>query len=163
CGFSLSAAWRASARRPRGAGACPRGPRRGGPRQARPGCGESGPLLSHHLHGDLATPGSVELGEDHRPEASERELAVAEPDGDVPAEQRRPQMGVRVATLAVRETRIVVPVATALGDQALDQALQIVDERALELIDEERARGVQRVDEGDAVADRKLLDRFPDE
>ena len=72
-------------------------------------------------------------------------------------------MRVRVAALAVREARIVVAIAAPLGHQPLDETLEVVDERALELVDEERARGVQRVDERDAVGDGKLLDRFADE
>ena len=60
------------------------------PVRVRPKCGESGPLLSHHLHRDLTAPGPVELGEDDRLEASERELTVAEPDRDVAAEQCGP-------------------------------------------------------------------------
>src|SRR4029079_16896348 len=58
--------------------------------------------------------------------------------------------------------RVVVAVAALLGHEPLDEALEIVDQRALELVDEQRAGGVQGVDEGDAVGDRKLLDRLPD-
>src|SRR5207244_13463071 len=115
--------------------------------QARGRRGGGRTLLAQDLDGDLAFPGAVQLGEDHRLEAPEGELAVDEPHGDVAAEQRGAQMRVRVAALAVREARIVVAIAAPLGHEPLDETLEVVDERALELVDEERARGVQRVDE----------------
>jgi hypothetical protein len=51
----------------------------------------------------------------------------------------------------------------ALGHEPLDQTFQVVHERTLELVDEERARGMQRIDQGDARGDRELLDRASDE
>src|SRR5204862_452627 len=71
----------------------------------------------------------------------------------------------RVTRVAVRTVvrGVVVAVAVSLWDEPLDEALEIVDEGALELVDEERARGVERVDERDARGDRELLDRIPDE
>src|SRR3989304_2348651 len=54
-------------------------------------------------------------------------------------------------------------VAAALGEEPLGQRLEVLDQRALELVDEERARGVQRVDQGDARGDGELLDRVPPE
>ena len=51
----------------------------------------------------------------------------------------------------------------ALRDQPLDQPLQVVDERALELVDEDRAGRVERVDEGDPGGHGELLDGLPDE
>ena len=68
-----------------------------------------------------------------------------------------------VAPFAVGDARVVVAVAVSLWDEPLDEALEIVDEGALELVDEERARGVERVDERDARGDRELLDRISDE
>ena len=88
---------------------------------------------------------------------------MVDPDRDGPPEQRRPEVRVRVAALAVGDARVVVAVAVSLWDEPLDEALEIVDEGALELVDEERARGVERVDERDARGDRELLDRVPDE
>src|SRR5262245_28601482 len=102
-----------------------------------------GTLVAQDLHGDLALPGTIELGEDHRLEATQRELAVDDGDRDVAAEQRRAQVRVRVAALAIGVARIVVTVATPLGDETLDETLEIVDERALELVDEQRARRVE--------------------
>src|SRR4029450_9591592 len=129
-----------------------------------PRIGETGgTLVAQDLHGDLALPGTVELGKDHGLEAAQRELAVDDGDRDVAAEQRRAQMRVRVAALAVGVARIVVTVATPLGDETLDEALEIVDERALELVDEQRARRMERIDEGDTVLDGKLLNRLTDE
>jgi len=67
-------------------------------------------LGAQDLDRDLALPGAVQLGEDHRLEAPEGQLTVDEPHGDVAAEQRGAQMRVRVAALAVREARIVVAI-----------------------------------------------------
>src|SRR5688572_30938014 len=53
--------------------------------------------------------------------------------------------------------------SAALGHETLDQALQVVDEGALELVDEERAGRVHRVDERDAGRDGKLLDGLADD
>src|SRR5437879_11387623 len=69
----------------------------------------------------------------------------------------------RVAPFAVGDARVVVAVAVPLRDEPIDEALEIVDEGALELVDEERAGGVQRVDERDARGDRELLNCIPDE
>src|SRR5205814_10240048 len=72
------------------------------------------------------------------------------------------EVRVSVAPLAVGDARVVVAVTVSLGDESLDQALEILDEGALELVDEERAGGVERVDERDARGDRALLDRISD-
>src|SRR6267142_402834 len=120
-------------------------------------------LRADHLDGDLALPGAVELREDDRLEAAERQLAVVEADRDGAPEQRGAQVAVGVAALAVREARVVVAIAPALGHQLLDEPLEVVDEGALELVDEERAGGVERVDEGDPRRDGELLDGLPHE
>src|SRR5439155_20011255 len=78
-------------------------------------------------------------------------------------EQRGPEVRVRVAPLTVRHARVVVAVADSLGHESLDQALEVVDEGALELVDEQRAGGVECVDERDARGDRELLNGIPDE
>src|SRR5213076_277550 len=121
------------------------------------------PLLPNHLDADLALPRPVELREDDRLKPPERQLAVVDPDRDGPPEQRRPEVRVSVAPLAVGDARVVVAVTVSLGDESLDQALEILDEGALELVDEERAGGVERVNERDARGDRELLDRISDE
>src|SRR5919201_1487471 len=99
-----------------------------------------GRLRADHLDVDLALSGPVELREDHGLEAAERELAVVDAQRDRAAEQRRAQMRVRVAALAVGEARVVVAIATALRHELLDEALEVVDERAMEIVDEDRAR-----------------------
>ena len=102
---------------------------------------------------DAARPRPVQLGEEDRLEAAQRQLPAADADGDAPAEQRGAEVGVRVASLAVRIAWVVVPVAVVLGHEGLDHGLEILDQGALELVDEERARRVQRVDEKDAFLD----------
>ncbi|MBF8298515.1 MAG: panC, partial [candidate division NC10 bacterium] len=108
------------------------------------GQGEDFDSYPRDLQGDLALSGAVELGEDDRLESPQRQVAVVEADGDAAAQQRRPQVRARVAALAVRVARVVVAIAAALGDEPLDEVLEVVDQRALELVDEERAGGVQR-------------------
>src|SRR5262245_37008739 len=120
-------------------------------------------LLADHLDADLPLPWAVELGEDDRLEPSERQLAVVDTDGDVAAEQRRPKVRVRVAALAVGDSRIVVTIAVALGHELLHQRAEVVDQRALELVDEQRTRRVQRVDQRDTGRDGELLNRVAHE
>src|SRR5215813_74626 len=116
-----------------------------------------------HLDGDLALPGPVELREDDRLKPPEGEVAVVHAEGHGAAEEGGPEVRVAVAALAVREAGIVVTVAAALGDQLFDQALEIVHEGALELVDEDRAGRMQGVDQGDPRRNGGLLDGFPDE
>src|SRR5262245_21543613 len=85
------------------------------------GCGAR--LRPENLDRDLSLSRPVQLGEDDRLEAAEREVAVVDADRDAAADQRRPQVRVGVAALAVGEARIVVAVAGPLGHQALDHAL----------------------------------------
>ena len=120
-------------------------------------------LLPDHLDADLALARPVELGEDDGLEPAERQLAVVDPDGDVSSEQGGSEVRVRVAPLAVGDARVVVAVAVPLRDKPLDEPLQVVDQRALELVDEQSAGGVQRVDERDPRGDRELLNRIPDQ
>src|SRR5215831_10493307 len=115
-------------------------------------------LLADHLDADLPLPWAVELGEDDRLEATQGQLAVVHADRDVATKQGRPEMRVCVAALAVRNPRVVVAIAVALGNELLDQRAEIVDQRALELVDEQRAGRVQRIDERDARGDGELLD-----
>src|SRR5713226_2985689 len=128
----------------------------------RPTADESwGSLLPDDLDADLAAARAVELGEDHGLEPPERQLAVVHTEGDAAPEERGAQVRVRVAALAVRHARVVVTVAVALGDEPLDERLEVVDERALELVDEQRAGRVESVDERDARPDGRLLHRVP--
>ena len=50
-------------------------------------------------------------------------------------------------------------IAIALRHDFLDQRPEVVDQRALELVDEQRAGRVKGVDERDTGRDGKLLDR----
>src|SRR5438105_1120623 len=106
-------------------------------------------LFADDLDRDVALPRSVELREDDGLEPSEGELAVVDAEGDGAPQDGRAQVRVGVAALAVGEARVVVAIAAALGDEAFSQALEIVHQCALELVDEDRAGGVQRVDQRD--------------
>src|SRR5262245_16042950 len=90
-------------------------------------------LLPEDLDTDLPLPRTVELHEDERLEPPQHKLAPAHRHREALPEKRGAQVRVRIAPLAVGDARIVVPVAVALGDQALDESLEIVDQRALEL------------------------------
>src|SRR6266849_7115236 len=111
--------------------AAPRPRRRWGRREE----GDLGSRLdAHDLYVDVPWPRPVELGEEDGLEAPEGELAAADPHGHAAAEQRRPQVGMRIAPLAVRIARIVVTVAVVLGHQRLDHRLDVLDEGTLEFI-----------------------------
>src|SRR6266542_5281293 len=103
----------------------------------------AGPLVAaDHLDGDLALPGAVELGEDAGLEPPETQLTIVDGHRDTAAQEGRPEVRLGVAPLAVGVAGIVVTIARPLGHEALHERLQILDERGLELVDEERARGV---------------------
>src|SRR6267143_3497134 len=106
-------------------------------------------LRPDDLDGDLALPGPVELREDDRLEAAERQITIVQTHCERASKERRAQVGVGVATLAVREARVVMAIAAALRHQLLDEPLEVVDQGALELVDEERAGRVERVDQRD--------------
>src|SRR3989475_7290710 len=120
-------------------------------------------LLADHLDADLARARPVELREDDGLEPAERQLAVVDPDGDVSSEQGGSEVRVRVAPLAVGDARVVVAVAVPLRDEPLGEARPVADQRALALVDEQGAGGVERGDERDGRGDRGLLGRIPGE
>ena len=72
-------------------------------------------------------------------------------------------MGVGVATLAVGVPRIVVTEAAALGNEALPECHDVVDQRVLILVDEESAGRVERIHERDPRRDRRSMERVPDQ
>src|SRR6266403_4657824 len=131
--------------RPRRARGCAGRPFRGSPWSAAPSarpdarrpwrcptsisCCRSGVgLRPDHLDADLALPRTVELREDDGLEPSEGELSVVHAEGDRAALERRAQVRVGVAPLAVREAGVVVAITVALRHQLLDEPLQVVDE-----------------------------------
>src|SRR5207247_4393328 len=118
-----------------------------------------GVLLADDLDADRAFARPVELGEDDGLELAQREIAVVDPDREGPTEQHGSEMRAGVAPLAVRDARIVVTVARAIGDQPLEQSPEIFHQSALELVDEERARRVKRVDERDSRGHGERPDR----
>ena len=67
-------------------------------------------------------------------------------------------MGGRVAPLAVGETGIIVLEPVLVGDELAQHRDQILDQRALELVDEERAGRVQGVHEQKSLPDVDLPD-----
>src|SRR5215470_6114784 len=67
-------------------------------------------LNSHDLDVDAPGTRAIQLGEQDRLEAPERQLASADAHGDAASEQRSAQVRVCVAALAIGEPGIVVPV-----------------------------------------------------
>src|SRR5437899_6345797 len=116
--------------------------------------------LTDDLDANLPPPRPIELREDDRLEPAEGEFGVVDPDGDGPPDQRRAEVRVRVAALTVGHARIIVAVTAPLRDEPLEEVLQVIDQRALELVDEQGAGRVQRVDQRDADGDGKLLNRI---
>src|SRR5947209_17592567 len=91
--------------------------------------------LADDLDADLPPPRPVELREDDRLEPAEGEFGVVDPDGDGPPDQRRAEVRVRVAALAVRHARIIVAVTAPVRDEPLDEVRQVVDQRHLARVD----------------------------
>src|SRR5437867_1447249 len=116
--------------------------------------------LTDDLDANLPPPRPIELREDDRLEPAEGEFGVVDPDGDGPPDQRRAEVRVRVAALTVGHARIIVAVAVPLRDEPLDEVLQVVDQGALELVDEQGAGRVQGVDQRDAGGNGELLNRI---
>jgi hypothetical protein len=71
---------------------------------------------------------------------------VVHADGDASAEEGRSQVRMTVSALAVGIPRVIVPVAATLRHQPGRQRLQVLDDRALELVDEQGARRVKGID-----------------
>src|SRR5262249_20097186 len=101
------------------------GRRRGSGYGKSPGAGP-GSLRPDHLYADLALPRAVELRKDDGLESSKREIAVVDAKRHGSAQQRGPQVRMRVAALAVGKPGVVVAVTAALGHQLFGQPLEIV-------------------------------------
>src|SRR2546426_568716 len=121
-----------------------------------------GELLSDDLNRDLPAPRAIELREDDRLEPPQGQLTIVDRNGDAPPQEGGPQVGVAIAPLAIGIAGIVVAVATPFRYQPVQHSLEVVDDSRLELVDEERAGRMERIDQGDPRGYGKLLDRVPD-
>src|SRR4029453_4297623 len=90
---------------------------------------------------DVDAPGTrpVKLGEEDGLEAAEGQLPTADAAGQASPHQRGTEVGAPVASLAVRETRIVVLVAGVVGHQTIHHRLEVLDEGSLEMVTEQGA------------------------
>src|SRR5262249_55260590 len=121
-----------------------------------------GELLSDDLNRDLPAPRAIELREDDRLEPAQSQLTIVDRNGDAAPQEGGPQPGVAVGALAMGVAGIVVAVARPCRYQPFQHRLEVVDDSRLELIDEERAGRMERIDQGDPCGYGKLLDRVPD-
>jgi hypothetical protein len=65
----------------------------------------------------------------------------------------------RVSALAVRVAGVIVSVAVPGGHEPFDENLKVIDQGALEFVDEQGAGRVEGIDQGDARVDGELTDR----
>src|SRR5437870_2148659 len=121
-----------------------------------------GELLSDDLNRDLSAPRAIELREDDRLEPPQGQLTIVDRNGDAPPQEGGPQVRVTVAALAIGVAGIVVTVPPPFRDEALEHPFEVVDEGGLVLVDEERARRMEGVDQGDPRGHGEVLDHVPD-
>src|SRR5947209_3323538 len=158
------------ARSPARASSAFRRSRRGGPSRPSPTVGAAGALRS--VSDDLDEPAAialaVQLEEEHALPGAEAELALADRDRLAgAAEQHGHAVGVAVPEVHVLGADVLgaaIPVVVCvvrLGrNEPLEQAGEVLQEAALELVHPDAARGVGRVDARDPVAHPARADGF---
>mgnify|MGYP003694140091 CR=1 FL=1 len=105
---------------------------------------------------------AVELGHQDPLPLPEHDFTAADLQREVVAEEHRAQVRVGVHPIAVRVLRIVVHALGVAGDHLLEEALDVGEQRDLELVDEERARRVHRPEADQPFADVETPDEFHD-
>src|SRR5207248_3519006 len=127
-------------------------------------------LVPDDLDDPAAVALAVELEEQHPLPGAEAELAVAYRDRLA----GRPEQHRHAVSMAVAEVHVlgadvlgapvpvVVRVVALARDEALEQAREVLEEAALELVHADAARRVGRVDAGDAVGDAALAHGLAD-
>src|SRR5215471_8385842 len=90
---------------------------------------------------------AVELGNDDALELTEQDLAVGDRQRDRVAQKGCAEVRVGVGAVTVRVTRVIVTVPVASRDQLLERCAEVVQERRLELVDEDGGRRVEGVDQ----------------
>src|SRR4051794_8561267 len=106
-------------------------------------CATEATALLENRHVDRAGLGPVELAEEDRLVAAERQPPVAKRDQHV-----RPGDGGAAVRGAVRAVHVVVHPPPVVADDPLERALEVVDERWVDpLVDRDRRRRMRNVDE----------------
>jgi hypothetical protein len=115
-------------------------------------------LRCSYRHDHLALPRPVALHQEYRLPGAQREVAVADRHGRVRANQRGPQVAVRGRLNGVKPTSSVersesdgvavefVVVVAGIGDEVGEEALEVVPETRLVLVDEHAGGGVAAED-----------------
>ena len=106
-----------------------------------------------HREVDLSCLRTIQLSHEDRLEPSQRHYSITDADRHAMAEQTGTQKGRRITPLTVRLPGIVVSVAAVLRDELLQHGLEILNQRALELVDEKPAGGVARIHEHHPLID----------
>src|SRR5919198_2478892 len=125
-------------------------------------------LVSDDLDQPAPVAFAIELDEEHALPGAEAELAVADRDGfTCRSEQHRHAVGVTVtdrhvlgADVLCALVPVVVRVVGLARHEPLQQLGEVLEEPMLELVHPDAARGVRRVDAGDALRDAALADGF---
>jgi len=112
-----------------------------------------------HVHAPLAGP--VELREKDRLRPVEQQGAVRDAQGDAVPEQARAEVRGGVATLAIREPRIVVLVARLLVHEPVHHARELVEQRGPDLGDQHGAGRVQAVGDDEPAVHVAALEGVP--
>src|SRR5581483_2053895 len=120
------------------------------------------PSLADDLDLEPPLPRAVELGQDDALVLAQQGLPLRDAERDRPPEQDRSEVGMAVGAVAVGVAGIVVEVAIPPGDELLQDDAQVVDQRRLELVDEDGHRGVERIHDEHAVPDARSPDDLLD-
>ena len=102
------------------------------------------------MHGSRA--GSVQLCQNDGLEGAKHQPSALHGQRQTVSEQHRAHVSVGVEAIAVTEVRVVVLPIGAAADQLLEEPLDIVEERILELVDEQSQGRVHGRDKRDPVA-----------
>jgi hypothetical protein len=114
---------------------------------------EGARLAADDLHGQVPVPRPVQLGRDDGLELAEDELALADREGQRVAEEAGLEVRVGVVTVAVGQGGIVVLPGVAGADHLLQHGLDVVQQRRLPFVHEQRHGGVQRGEQHHALLD----------
>src|ERR1039457_2329568 len=106
--------------------------------------------------------GAVEFREDDALPSAQEHRRVPNLKAESLAHEHAAHMRIGVAALAIRVLRVVVAIVVAAVDDALEEALDIVEKRLLPFVQEQRGRGVQGLQVHETVANAALADDVVD-
>src|SRR5262247_3841428 len=117
---------------------------------------------SHHLNVEFPVVRAVELGKENVLPGPEFQPAVNDRNGNAMADHDSAKVRVGVPAIAIGKQWVIVFVIDGARDDLLEQVGHVREQRALDFIQHQPGRGVQRRDVNNAVADRRLLDESGD-